>query len=538
MSTEVLYRKWRPRTFADVVGQEPITRTLRNAVASGRVAHAYLFTGPRGTGKTSTGRILAKAVNCLAPLDGEPCERCPSCRDYVDNRALDLIELDAASNRGIDEIRNLREKVGFAPTSARYKVYLIDEAHMLTDPAFNALLKTLEEPPPHVIFVLATTEVHRMPATIISRCQRFDFRRVAQQAIVARLAYICEQEQVTAEPGALELIAQNATGSLRDAINLLEQLIAYHGRELTQEIVQAGLGLLADSRSLELVRTVLTGDAAGALRLLMAVRDDGVDLRLFQRETVRYLRQALLMKAGAVDETSLPLEQKADLHPLLNDVTSDTIVQALRAIAGADLRSDPYSSLPLELAIAELLLVQKPSQDVADRSGQRWEHQLQAPQRAPARQTVAASGRAQRPEEKGEPPARKADGPAATAATDGSDELEAARRKWQEIYRVVKTISATAGALINSACDIIAIENGVVVFGFKHSFLLERMVAGEGGANLRALQKAVDQVLGPGHTVRCELHPELPERPIRAPTTKSPLVEAAQNLGARIVNRK
>src|SRR4030042_1303475 len=178
MPVEVLYRKYRPQTFAELAGQEPIARTLRNAVAARKVSHAYLFSGPRGTGKTSSGRLLAKAVNCTNPQEGEPCNKCDSCLAFLEGRAMDLIELDAASNRGIDEIRSLRDKVGFAPASAAFKVYIIDEAHMLTDPAFNALLKTLEEPPPHVIFVLATTEPHKVPATIASRCQRFDFRRI------------------------------------------------------------------------------------------------------------------------------------------------------------------------------------------------------------------------------------------------------------------------------------------------------------------------------------------------------------------------
>jgi len=356
MPVEVLYRKYRPQTFAELAGQEPIARTLRNAVAARKVSHAYLFSGPRGTGKTSSGRLLAKAVNCAEPQEGEPCNKCDSCLVFLEGRAMDLIELDAASNRGIDEIRSLREKVGFAPATAEFKVYIIDEAHMLTDAAFNALLKTLEEPPPHVIFVLATTEPHKVPATIASRCQRFDFRRIPLDASVERLDYICRQEGISCPREALELIARTATGSLRDGVNLLEQVMDYHGRELTLEAVRSGLGLTGDARSADLARLALKGDLGEGLALVAAVRDDGLDLRQFQREVVSYLRQLLLVQAGAESALSLTKEQAKEMKKLLEGVTREALVQALRAFGQADLRGDPWSSLPLELALAECIL--------------------------------------------------------------------------------------------------------------------------------------------------------------------------------------
>jgi len=250
---EVLYRRWRPNRFAEIVGQEPVTTTLRHAVASGSPAHAYLFTGPRGTGKTSTGRILATAVNCREPADGEPCGACESCRVFDAGAALDLIELDAASNRGIDEMRDLREGTGYAPAAATYKLYLVDEVHMLTDAAFNALLKTLEEPPPHVIFVLATTEPHRVPATISSRCQRFDFRRIGTAETVSKLRRVAEGEGIAATEEALELIARHATGSMRDAESLLDQLSSYREGEVDAAAVRAGLGDEAAQRLAEAV---------------------------------------------------------------------------------------------------------------------------------------------------------------------------------------------------------------------------------------------------------------------------------------------
>ena len=220
VTSQVFYRKWRPQSLSEVVGQEHVTQTLRHAVDSGRVAHAYLFCGPRGTGKTSTGRILAKAANCLNPLNGEPCNNCDVCNAINQGNALDIIEIDAASNRGIDEIRDLKEKVNFTPSFAQYKVYIIDEVHMITKEAANAFLKTLEEPPAHAIFILATTEPHKVLPTVLSRCQRFDFRRLSQSAVISKLELICNKEEIHIQSDALRLIAKVTTGSLRDAENL------------------------------------------------------------------------------------------------------------------------------------------------------------------------------------------------------------------------------------------------------------------------------------------------------------------------------
>ncbi len=353
---EILYRKWRPRSFTELAGQDHVATTLRNALRSGRTAHAYLFAGPRGTGKTTTGRVLAKALNCTNLTDGEPCNECESCLSYNAGRAIDLIEMDAASNRGIEEMRNLREKVGFSPGAGDKKVYLIDEVHMLTEAAFNALLKTLEEPPPHVVFILATTETHKVPATIVSRCQRFDFRRISLASGVRRLEQICEGEGIVCEPGCLEMIARQGTGSLRDSVNLLDQLATSYGHELTVETVRAGLGLLDDARSGELARAAVAGDLGRGLEIIASVRDDGLDLRQFQRELVRELRSLMLVKTGLEPAEGATAEQLKEMREAVADAPISVVLGALKAFGEADLKPDPSSTLPLDIALAECVM--------------------------------------------------------------------------------------------------------------------------------------------------------------------------------------
>jgi len=287
-----LYRKYRPGSFSHLVGQDHVNRTLLNALKLSRISHAYLFTGPRGTGKTSTARLLAKAINCLNPKDFEPCNECEICNEINEGRLIDLIEIDAASNRGIDEIRDLKEKINFAPTRARSKVYIIDEVHMLTKEAFNALLKTLEEPPAHVFFILATTEVHKIPETILSRCQRFDFRRIDESTLVNRLEYIAEQEGIEADKKALELIAHHSEGGMRDAIGLLEQLTT--DNKLLYSHVCEILGV-SGIASLEKLFGVLTvGNAKEGLGIIDDLFNEGFDLTFFNKRFLEYLRKEMV----------------------------------------------------------------------------------------------------------------------------------------------------------------------------------------------------------------------------------------------------
>lgn len=359
MASQALYRKWRSQTFDEVVGQQHVTQTLINALKLGRVAHAYLFAGPRGTGKTSMARLLAKAVNCQAPtVEERPCNRCHICIAVNEGRLLDLIEIDAASNTGVDDIRDLRDKVGFRPSEVRIKFYIIDEVHMLSNSAFNALLKTLEEPPEHVIFVLATTEPEKIPATITSRCQRFDFKRIKLDEIAGRLAYIVSQEGFTAEPAALEYIARQGGGSMRDAISLLDQLTAYGGQEITLELVRSVLGAVASQVVTELVEVLVKRDVAAGLEVINRVVSDGIDPRQFAREIVEYLRAVMLVKLGdGGGLLNLPDETLAIIKAQAAQADTALIVRATGLFNTAlfDLKSSLLAvpQLPLELAFVE-----------------------------------------------------------------------------------------------------------------------------------------------------------------------------------------
>ncbi len=289
-----LYRRYRPQRFSEVVGQEEVTRTLRNAVVSGQVAHAYLFSGERGIGKTTVARILARAVNCLHPEGGEPCNECANCRTILANRTLDILEIDGASNRGIDHIRRLREEVAFSPTDLKTKVYIIDEVHMLTNEAFNALLKTLEEPPPHVVFIFATTEPHKVPRTILSRCQAFDFRKIPQEKIAVRLRQIAQQESIPIEDPALDLIARKANGGMRDAIVMLEQAGSFRQEEkITTDSLLDMLGLVGREEHTAFLKAIESGDRRAVLEMVDSLVDRGKDLEVFLGDLIEMLRDRI-----------------------------------------------------------------------------------------------------------------------------------------------------------------------------------------------------------------------------------------------------
>ncbi|MFO3796853.1 MAG: DNA polymerase III subunit gamma/tau, partial [Anaerolineales bacterium] len=353
--SQALYRIYRPQGWQEVVGQEHVVQTLRNALRADRIAHAYLFAGPRGTGKTTLARLLAKAVNCLAPEpDLRPCDRCENCLAIKEGRFLDLIEIDAASNTSVEDVRELRDKVNFAPSQGKYKVYIIDEVHMLSTAAFNALLKTLEEPPPHVIFVLATTESHKIPATVLSRCQRHEFRRLSVAEIVGQLQRIVEKERLRAEEEALVLIARQASGSLRDAISLLDQ-VASAGLPLTLALVQNLLGTATQTSVLELLEAIHAKEAGQALQIIHRTLDSGADARSFARQIVDHLRALLLIQFGNEAEIDATPEMKEQMRQQARYFSTPALLSMIKSFnnAAAEARSSWLPSLGLELAVAE-----------------------------------------------------------------------------------------------------------------------------------------------------------------------------------------
>ena len=540
---QVYYRKWRPQTLAELVGQNHVTQTLLNALKAGRVAHAYLFCGPRGTGKTSTGRILAKAVNCLEGGKGEPCNACTICQAITEGHAIDIMEIDAASNRGIDEIRELRERVRYAPTMAKYKVYIIDEVHMLTEPAANALLKTLEEPPPHVLFVLATTEPHKVPLTILSRCQRFDFRRISQDDMVSRLAAICEGEGIQIDDPSLKLIARCATGSMRDAENLLEQSVAHYGSQIELQQVQAMLGISGDVRARELAGHIVDNDITAGLQTINSVTQDGLDLRQFNRELVEYLRELLLIKAGAGAALDLPPEELSEMRSLAERAPMAQLSKAAKLFRQVELELDGFTPLPLELALVECAL--PPGGAATPLSGEKREISGEKPatttkpkktEGEPAgtpEPTGAKPVTPTKPKKTEEEPAGTPEPTGAkpvTPQTSDKSDIEYFRTRWKDVVSATKGMGSKGNldALLRSACEPVALEGETLVLGFYYEFHKEKI---EDPKYRHMVEAKVSEVFGKNYKIRCMLTE-------RKAASRGHLVEAALQMGAKIVEEE
>lgn len=366
MANLVLYRKYRPQSFSEIIGQEHVVKTITNALSSNSVSHAYIFSGPRGSGKTTIARLLAKAINCHNRKEGqfEPCDTCSSCKEIKEGRSLDLIEIDAASHRGIDEMRELREGIRFSPNKENYKVFVIDECHQLTKEAVNALLKTLEEPPSHAIFVLATTEIHKMIPTIISRCQRFDFRKLSLAEIVNRLDIISKKEKAKIEKPALELIALNSAGAVRDAESLLDQVLTFGGafnREIKAEDIKELLGLADTALIAEFVDSLTQKNGEKAISFLEKTFESGFDPQEFAKALVSYLRQAMLLKINPASQNPMILglsrEDQEKMKAQIDSLSQKEIQRAVNLFMEAENKMK-YSSipeLPLEVALVDFI---------------------------------------------------------------------------------------------------------------------------------------------------------------------------------------
>jgi DNA polymerase-3 subunit gamma/tau len=522
MPEQALYLKWRPLAFDDVVGQEHITRTLRNSIKSGRIRHAYLFSGPRGTGKTTSARLLAKAVNCLHENpDMRPCNQCATCTAVNEGRFLDLIEIDAASHTGVDDVRDLRDKIAFAPGEGRYKVYIIDEVHRFSGNAFDALLKTLEEPPDHALFVLATTEIDKVPATIKSRCLPFEFRRLSLREVTDRLAYIAEQEGLSIEPAALELIAREGTGSVRDSISLLDQIVADPDEKITLELTQRILGTASARAVRDLVDALLNQETARGLHVINQAIDDGSDPRQFGQQVVEHLRSVLLAQTASADLLDASVDDQQLFGQQAAMIGKSQLLRAVRAFNDAvnNYTGGWQPQLALELALIESL--QEPQVQIIETTGQ----QQDASQYSQMSESVANYERAQ-PSEPGAPPVVPP---------------SVVQSKWLDAQRLIfanthKATGNTGELVVNlpnlmDHARVITVEGNQVIIGVEEKFYLEKLTD---QTRLAWVERAISRVTDTPLRVRYVLADDLDLESPHSDLLDDPLIQEGLELGGQI----
>ena len=525
--SQALYRKYRPKGWAEVIGQEHIVQTLKNAIISDRVGHAYLFAGPRGTGKTTLARLLAKAVNCLAEDPNErPCNHCEHCIAVNENRFLDLIEIDAASNTSVDDVRDLRDKINFTPSQGKYKIYIIDEVHMLSTAAFNALLKTLEEPPPHAIFVLATTEIHKIPATVLSRCQRHEFRRVPVDEMVKQLKMITKAEKIQADDEALSVIARQAGGGLRDAISLLDQL-ASTGTRITLALTQIVLGTATSQTVLDIVTALADSQSVAGLNAIERALDSGADPRSLARQIVDYLRGLMLIQLGNGDQVETTKDIKEQMAVHARSFSTPDVLRMMRAFnsAAVDARGGWQPSLSLELALAESLEIPtEVAVSTSDSSGG-----SRRDSKAGTAKPVNVSKASQ---------IGKADsisGSAKSVEDGGSTKvavisLAEIAKSWKDVRAVIKPAHPAVEALLNS-CKPMDVRGDELILGFQSDTVRALMDKPE---NLEVTAKAIADVLGISLTIKCVVTNAKGKLP--PDVSQDGMVAAALNHGGEIVD--
>ena len=486
--TQALYRKYRPKKWDEVVGQDHVVTTLKNAIAADRVAHAYLFAGSRGTGKTTLARLLAKAVNCTNPDPAKrPDNECEHCKAVNENRFLDLIEIDAASNTSVDDVRDLRDKINFSPSQGKYKIYIIDEVHMLSTAAFNALLKTLEEPPPHAIFVLATTEIHKIPATVLSRCQRHEFRRVPVDEIVKQLKMIINAEKLQADDDALIQIARQSAGGMRDAISLLDQLSSM-GEKITLALAQTVLGTATSQTVLDLISSVMDHDPAHGLETIHKALDAGADPRSLARQIVEYLRGLMLIQMGNANQVEATADVRKQMHAHARSFSTSDVLRMMKAFntAATDLRGGWQPSLSLELALAEVL--DAPGESVS---------QITAPSHTKP-QPAAASQAESKPQATTPSGESK---PAGQAYTPESSTLNAGDviKAWKHLSSSLPKTQANLSALLNSV-RMIDVQGTTLILGLASDVLVSKIDKPD---QIELIQKLIKDEFGVDVNVRC-----------------------------------
>lgn len=499
-----LYCKHRPQKFIDLVGQDHIKTTLANALQSGKFAHAYLFYGPKGSGKTTTARLLAKALNCtgrpLAEGSFEPCNRCISCKEIIAGASMDVIEIDAASNRGIDEIRNLREKIRFAPTAGKYKVYVIDECHMLTKEAFNALLKTLEEPPAHAIFVFATTELHKVPSTILSRTQVFDFKKAKHGEICAKLQKIVKAEKIAIEEEALNLIGRLAFGAFRDAETMLDQ-VASLGRadeKITLSQVQAILGQTTQEEVWRFIEYLASKNRTKALKLVEEIYFEGKDLENFISETVGILRQAILAKSGLEEELALTEEENQKIRLLAETLSNEEIIAMMEKLIGVagKVKTSVLGQLPLEIAVFELT-----KEDKQDNLDNQDKQEKQVVNQSLQSEPVVIKENRQRKTDNGK-----------------------LANSWPSIIQSAKTHSHPLAALLKEAV-FSGTDDGTVIIAVKYKLHADQICRQK---NRKIIEEAILKTVGTDYKVECVIDSNL--KTARPADHDEELLQSAQEI--------
>jgi DNA polymerase-3 subunit gamma/tau len=520
--TKALYRKWRPQDWDQVVAQDHVIQTLHNAVIQDRVAHAYLFSGPRGTGKTTTARLLAKAVNCTDPdRKNRPCNQCEHCMAINTGRFMDLIEIDAASNTSVDDVRELRDKINFSPSQGDFKVYIIDEVHMLSTAAFNALLKTLEEPPPHAIFVLATTEIHKIPATVLSRCQRHEFRRIPVDTIVALLKEKSKEEGIEVEEGVFSLIARQATGSLRDAISLLDQLASTTER-ITLDIAQQTLGTATNIRVVEIVDALINQDPAQGLGAINQSLDNGTDPRQLARQIVTYLRNILLYKMDNKDRFEVSEEVEIKIFEHASKFSMPDLLNAIEAFnkATVEEHANWHPGLGLELAFTSYLITPEQkiintsqlSTPVSKKTSNTYQvkPELKPKPQKPKTQQVESTSTEIKAEENIEPEPTEDEQELPHQKTEKAQRVDSLKiegkisiseihQAWQVIKDRVGQHNRRTEGLLNTA-KLTGVDGNTLILGFS-SDTLKNMMSKEGNITLTA--DILEEVLGQPMSVKC-----------------------------------